>query len=272
MYPLGKTRRNWRWAAGLFTLSLLFAPAKPSMAGESARVSLAAASNLVFALESLLPAFAVDHPAIEVRVTTGASGSLVAQIRHGAPFDLFLSADLAYPQALVDSGHAEPKSRVTYAHGVLCLWPVPPGSTIENVTALFPPHSGQRIALANPDTAPFGRVARAFLEVHSLWDEIAPRAILGENVAQTFHFIRSGNAQIGFVPLSLLTAHPSNRPHLILPSTPPALAHGAVRLSRAKSNPAAQTFLDWLTSPPAQAILQAQGYILPSQVTLDAPR
>ena len=127
-------------------------------------------------------------------------------------------------------------------------------------------------ALPNPDTAPFGHVARSFLEAHARWDEIAPRAILGENVAQTFHFIRSGNADIGFVPLSLLIAHPSHLPHLILPAPTGELAHGAVRLSRAKSNPAAQTFLAWLASPPAQQILQAQGYTLPSQVTLDAPR
>lgn len=272
MFRLDKSPRSFRWHWGLLALCLVTLPLKPVLASDSTRVSLAAASNLVFALESLIPAFSADHPSIDLRVTTGSSGSLVAQIRHGAPFDIFLSADLEYPQALIKSGHAAPDSLFTFAHGVLCIWPVQPETTVEHIVELFAQNAGQRIALANPDTAPFGHIARSFLEKHDLWAEIAPRAILGENVAQTFHFIRSGNAQFGFVPLSLLTAHPSDRPHLVLPSTAEKLAHGAVLLLRTKSKSAAQTVLAWLASPEAQEILLAHGYKHPPQVTLDAPR
>ncbi len=236
----------------------------------SSRLSIAAASNLVFALDALTAAFTQTHPEIQIRVSTAASGTLVAQIRHGAPFDVFLSADLDYPQALIAAGNARAESLVTFAHGVLCLWPVSSATTAADLPTLLTSAPRPRLAIANPDTAPFGRAARTILQDLQLWATLEPRIILGENVAQTFQFVRSGNADLGFVPLSLLQAHPSSSPHLLLPATSRELAHGAVLLNHGATNAAANAFLTWLQSEPAQALLRDHGYLTPTEVTLDA--
>lgn len=257
-----------RWGAiALIIFGTLLIRAR---ADNASTVSIAAASNLVLALDHLVPAFNAAHPGITVRLSTGSSGSLVAQIRHGAPFDVFLSADLDYPRALIESDHAVEESLFIYAQGVLCLWPVPPGIATSSLASLFTTSPLPRIALANPDTAPFGRAAQAFLEKNYLWKDLARRAILGENVAQTYHFVHSGNANLGFVPLSLLGAEATARNYFIVPTAPHELAHGAVLLRRGDANPAASRFLAWLASPAAQSLLAQQGYQISSQVTLDA--
>jgi molybdate transport system substrate-binding protein len=238
---------------------------------QTSTASIAAASNLVFALDALVPAFAASHPQFKLLVSTGASGSIVAQIQHGAPFDVFLSADLDYPRALIASDQAEPETLITFAHGILCLWPVPAGSSYTELTALLTSVSARRIAIANPDTAPFGRAAQNLLIKQGLWTTLKPRLIFGENVAQAYQFVRSGNAQIGFVPLSLLTAKPSDKPHRVLDAATPELAHGAILLRHGSANPAARAFLAWLETQPAQTILIAHGYQSPaeSEASLD---
>jgi len=272
MFPVLSCRlKRWRMRGLVTTVAVASMIAGETHAQAPSVVSLAAASNLVFALESLKPALENEHPEIDLHITTGASGSLVAQIRHGAPFDVFLSADLFYPEALIESGHAQADSLFTFAHGVLCLWPAPSPATPESIASFLTTSPRPRMALANPDTAPFGRAARTYLQAQALWTELEPAAILGENVAQTFHFIRSGNAQTGFVSLSFLIAHPSDFPHHVITSATADLAHGAVLLSRAQTNVAAQTVLAWLASPTAQELLATLGYKFPPTVTLDAP-
>lgn len=243
-----------------FVLGFLVMIADPPTA-RAARVSIAGASNLVFVLEALTAAFSTENPDTQVRTSLASSGSLVAQIRHGAPFDIFLSADLDYPRALIESGDAIAASGFTFAQATLELWPTDRWADDDWVNALQQPEV-RRIAIANPDTAPYGQVAKKLLQDAGIWERIAPKLIIGENLAQTFQFVDSGNADIGFIGGSMLAPQTSSRRpgasrSLLLPVT---LPQGAILLRRGRDNPAATTFLTWLRSHAAQTILTKWGY------------
>ncbi|HSK53703.1 MAG TPA: molybdate ABC transporter substrate-binding protein [Jiangellales bacterium] len=170
-------------------------------------VRIAAASDLRFALEEVAELVASEHPGIELAVTYGSSGQFVQQIGNGAPFDLYLSADLAYPQQLVDEGLAESGDVFSYGVGRLVVWaaeesPVDPG---EGLAVLADP-AVRTVAIANPDHAPYGRAAVEALRAAGVWDVVEPKLVLGENVSQASDFVRSGNADAGVVALSLALA------------------------------------------------------------------
>src|SRR5690606_16467003 len=121
-------------------------------------------------------AYESAHPDTHITVSLGSTGSLVAQIRNGAPFDVLLAADMDYPRALLESGHAEAASLFVFAHGRLCLWPAPAGATAETWPALLAAAGeASHIAIAQPDTAPYGRAARRLLEENSLWTALSSR-------------------------------------------------------------------------------------------------
>ncbi len=221
---------------------------------------VAAASNLHVVTGPLVEAFARDHPAVDLEFSYGSSGNLVAQIRQGAPFDVFLSADLTYPEALIEAGHAKPTSLMIFAYGQLVLWPWP--ETKDWKKTLLSP-SVQRIAIAQPDTAPFGIAAREFLRSHGAWKTVESKIILGENVAQALHFAESGNTDYAFVAASLLIGRPELENGLVLPGMDDALAHGAVTITGRGHERLAQRFLDWLRGETARGILSAHGYRLP---------
>lgn len=178
-------------------------------ADESGEVLIAAASDLRYALDEILDQVVQARPDLRPRVTYGSSGQFLQQIESGAPFDLYLSADLSYPLSLVDSGRVSEEELFTYAVGRLVLW-VPEGSGIpvgRGLDVLSNPEV-KTIAMANPDHAPYGRAAMQALTTAGIAQAVEDKIILGENVAQAAEFVASGNADAGIVALSLVLARP----------------------------------------------------------------
>lgn len=234
--------------------------------GGSDRVSIAAAANLVYALDALTASFRQSEPAVTITVATGASGTLVAQIRDGAPYDVFLSADVDYPRALIASGNAKPASLTVFALGRLVLWTTRADVPLDSFAAAVRSPRVRKLALANLDTAPYGRAARQTLEALDLWTEAKRKLVMGENITQTAQFVETGNADAGFVALSLVLS-PRLRDHghwLLVPeSLHTPIAQGAVLTARGSHNPAAARYLAFLRSEAARKILERFGYGLP---------
>lgn len=248
----------------LAVLLLLTAASVP--AGSPATLTVAAAADLVHCLADLDAAFRVRHPEAVLRTTTGASGNFVAQIRAGAPFDVFLSADLRYPQALADAGLANPATLLRYATGRLALWTLRDDLDLSAGLSVLGDARVRRVAMANPAVAPYGRAAREALTASGLWTTLEPRLVFGENIAQTAQFVRSGNVDVGLVSLSTVRApqlagvgrHVEIPPSLHLP-----LAQGAIVTARGRDNPLAAAYLAFLGSTEARAIFRRHGFLLP---------
>jgi molybdate transport system substrate-binding protein len=228
-------------------------------------ILIAAASDLKFALEDVLVACG---RADGVRVTYGSSGQLCAQIENGAPFDLFLSADMRYPRRLVASGAARPQSLFAYALGRIVVW-VPAASALDigtrGIGALVDP-GVRRIAIANPAHAPYGQAAVAALRSLRVYDQVADRLVLGENVAQAAQFVESGAADAGIIALSLALAPPlraKGRYWEVPADAFPRLEQGGVILKAAGDAAQTQALCDLLRSPRGRAILQRYGFISP---------
>ena len=240
---------------------------QPSAVGNS-QLSVAAAANLVYALDALNAAFKQSAPDVALTATTGASGSLVAQIKNGAPFDVFLSADLDYPQALIKAGQADAKSLTTFATGRLVLWTTKPGIDVSDLAAAVKNPAVQKLAVANPATAPYGRAALQALDHLGLTAVAQPKLVTGENITQTAQFVETGNADAGFVALSLVLS-----PKLKdkgrwteVPATLYApLDQGAVLTTRGVANPAAARYLAFLKGDSARKIFERYGYALPTK-------
>lgn len=253
--------------ARLLALLLALLPALAAgRPGPGGTLTVAAASNLRLAVEELRRGFEQARPGVKVEVTLAASGALVAQIRNGAPFDLLLSADVDHPRRLVqESLTAGPE--VVYAIGRLVVW-TPPGSPLalerDGLRALAGPGVG-RIAMPNPAVAPYGRAAEAALRAAGIWEQVRPRIVLGQNVAQTATFAASGAADAALVPLSLALA-PELREGRAFPvpaASHPPLAQAAVVLRTARDPALARDFLAYVTGPAGAAVLRRSGYGLP---------
>src|SRR5581483_7496426 len=198
-----------------------------------------------------------------VHLSFGASGNLTTQIENGAPFDVFLSADVDYPERLLKENLAEPGSLTQYAVGALVLWV--PGDSILDVEragmqVLLNPVV-KRIAIANPQHAPYGRAAVAALRHYGFYDRIAKRLVLGESVSQAAQFAESGNAQVGMIALAGAVALGQKGRYWIVPRDAyPAIEQGAVITARAKNKDAAREFLEFLRSPDSVAVLKRYGF------------
>ncbi len=229
-------------------------------------VSVAAAANLVYALEALNAQFAASHPQVKLTSARGASGNLVAQIRNGAPYDVFLSADRTFAERLVSDGMAQAASLRVFAIGRLALWTVKAGVDIGSLERVVRDPAVHRIAIANPDSAPYGLAARQALEKQGLWEAVQPKLVRGENISQTAEFVQTGNAEAGFVAMSLLLV-PGVKDRgrwLEIPAdlyTP--LEQEAVLTNRGADNPAAREYIEFLGTAPARSILESFGYRLP---------
>ena len=238
----------------------------PCSAVAADKLSIAAAANLVYALESITAEFKKAEPTTNVSVVTGASGNLVAQIQNGAPFDVFLSADIEYPEKLVSLGFAEAKSFTKFAVGRLVLWSTRPQVDVNSVAELVRDPKIRKIAVANLTTAPYGKAAREALTKLGVWQEAEPKIVIGENITQTAQFIETGNADAGFVAMSLLLSpklKDKGRWQEIDPNLYSPLEQGAVITKRGEKNPASARFLKFLGSPEARAVLERFGYRIP---------
>lgn len=243
------------------------AAAKPSAQGH---VSVGAAANLVHVLNALDAIFRTVEPQITVVTATGASGSLVAQIRNGAPFDVFLSADLDYPKALLSSGHAVAGSLIEFATGQLVLWTTSADLDIESIEVALSSGGLRKLAVANPNTAPYGQAAKDVLDRFHLWEDVQTRLVYGENVTQAAQFVETGNADAGFVSLSIVLApqlKQRGRWTLVPQDWHTPLTQGAVITQHGANNSAAKRYLEFLRSPQAQKILAEFGYLIPGVET-----
>ncbi len=236
-------------------------------ASEGRTIAVAAAPSLKPAVEELAAHFRAEHPGVAVTAVFGASGSLAAQIAHGAPFDVFLSADAELPAALVSKGLADGPA-FTFALGKLVVW-VPKTSTLDlegkGLAALLDP-AVRKIAVANPALAPYGRAAELALERAGLLAALRSRIVTGQNVAQAAQFVESGNAQAGFLPLSLAMVPPLSREGRVWavpPSTYPPIVHAGVIVRGARDAKLARELVAFLLGDLARDVLAAQGYGLP---------
>ncbi len=230
-------------------------------------MSVAAAANLSFALEALDAEFRREHPEVTLTSMTGASGDIVAQVEHGAPYDVFLSADLHFPQVLVAAGKADPKTLTTFAVGQLVLWTTRDGLDLSDVAAVVHNPAVQKLAIANVTTAPFGRAAKQALEKLGLWADAQPKLVIGESISQATQFVSTGNADAGFVALSVVLAPKlKGKGHYVAIPAPlyGPLDQGAVVTAQGAGNPAAGQFVAFLRGPEARGILASFGYRIPA--------
>jgi len=240
-----------------------------SVATSAQEITVAAAADLSSALPEIAAKYK-SQTGREVKLTFGASGNLTTQIRNGAPFDIFFSADEDYPKQLIDAGLAERDTLYRYAVGRLVLW-VPNDSPLDltklGINALLDP-SVKKISIANPEHAPYGRAAAATLRHYGIYDQVSSRLVLGENIAQAAQFVESGNAQAGLVSLShaLAPAMKAKGRYWTVPlDAYPTLNQAVVILSGSKQKDAAQKFLAFVRSPEITSLLENYGFSLPME-------
>jgi len=222
--------------------------------------TIAVAANFTDATRDIVPLFekASGHT---VKVSYGSTGKLYAQIENGAPFDVFLAADIKRPSKAEKIGLAVKGTRFTYAKGKLVLWSATPGRFVDGGGAFLKTGGLRRTAIANPKTAPYGLAAKQVMEHLGLWKTLQPTLVQGDSIAQTFQFVATGNAEVGFVALSQVLAWPGKGTSWEIPEADYApIAQQAVLLKRGRDNPAAQAFLEFLKGPAARAVITRYGY------------
>jgi len=229
-------------------------------------ITIAAASDLNFAFREISAEYekTTGH---HVRLSLGSSGNFFAQIQNGAPFDLYFSADIAYPKKLEEAGLTVPGSLYQYAVGRIVLWTGHEShiDVTKGFEALREP-AVKKIAIANPKHAPYGRAAVAAMEYFKLYDQVKDKLILGENISQAAQFIESGACDIGIIALSLAIAPAmkSKGTYWEVPAEAhPVLEQGAVILKSSKQQESAKQFLEFIKGPQGQEIMKRYGFTLP---------
>jgi molybdate transport system substrate-binding protein len=229
-------------------------------------IQIAAASDLTYCLESLNKAFVAYHPDAELKVSTGSSGNFFTQISQGAPFDVFLSADIQYPQKLIGAGFADKNSLAPYAVGRLVLWTMNDKLDVNQGLVVLKNPAVTRIAIANPEHAPYGKAAQAALEKAGIWNEIQKKVVLGENISQTAQYVETGNADVGLVAWSLLKApamQGKGKSWLLPLDAFPKLEQAAVLITNGANSALAKKYMEFLRSDEAKTIFAQYGFTLP---------
>ncbi|MGA7802222.1 MAG: molybdate ABC transporter substrate-binding protein [Gammaproteobacteria bacterium] len=246
-----------RWLM-LLLLSLAGGPVWAAQA-----VQVAVAANFLSTVRVLAADF-THRTGTPVRISVGSTGKLYAQIENGAPYDVFLAADARRPGLLQDDGLTGPGQPFTYAVGQLVLWSPNP-KWLQGMPGALSNPTFQRLAIANPQTAPYGSAARAVLERLGYWDKLQSVMVRGENIGQAFQFVATGNAQLGFVALSQVLAlkGTSHKYWTVPPDLYEPINQQAVALSNGDNPLGGQAFLRYLRSPAARRIIRSAGYGLP---------
>ena len=232
-------------------------------------INVAAAADLSAALQEVADNYE-KRTGVVVKLSFGASGALTQQIQNGAPFDVFFSADMEYPRQLIADGQAESATLYRYAVGRLVLW-VSKDSPLDiqhkGMDVLLDP-SVKKIAIANPQHAPYGRAAVAALKHYGLYEKVTDQLVLGENVSQAAQFAESGNAQVGFVALAhaIAPAMEGKGKYWMVPAEAyPPLDQGVVLISRSSHRQDAAAFLEYVKTAEVAALLRRYGFSLPEQ-------
>jgi molybdate transport system substrate-binding protein len=231
-------------------------------------MTIAAASDLKFALDEIVKKFSEQFPKHDIKVIYGSSGKIYTQIQHGAPYDLYFSADISYPKLLVQEGLIG--GPVTpHAVGRIVLW-APKGKIKAKDLSLeyLLSSSIKRVAIANPKHAPYGKRAEEALKSKGLWQSLENKLIYGENISQTAQFVQTGNADIGIIALSLAMSQEltQNGHYSLIPDqlhTP--LEQGFVLTKRGGQNAGAQEFAVFMASQEARQIMVKYGFMLPNE-------
>jgi molybdate transport system substrate-binding protein len=257
-----------RVAACLAVIGVLASAPRPAHMQSAAprAIAVAAASDLQTVLPELVSRFERDTGA-RATVSFGSSGNFFAQIQNGAPFDVFLSADIDYPRRLIASGHAEANSLYRYATGRIVLWTrKDTGIDVRRGLEILKEPRVRRIAIANPQHAPYGRAAMAALRHDRVDEAVKGKLVLGENISQTAQLVDSGNADVGIIALSLALGPALRDSGTYVPihvTAHPAIEQAAVVVSASRSKETAREFLAYLTRPAVGELLQRFGFAPP---------
>jgi molybdate transport system substrate-binding protein len=251
-----------RWRLHLLLLVCLAAP--PRLAAQD--LTVAAASDLQGVFPAIAARFQQDTGRM-VRVAFGSSGNFFSQIQNGAPFDVYFSADIEYPRQLDAAGLAEPGTLYRYAVGRIVVWARKDGAVDvrAGLPALASPQV-RRIAIANPDHAPYGRAAVAALRAAGLYDRVQDKLVLGENISQAAQFVDAGSADAGIIALSVALA-PGLRERGIYAEIPaslhPPIEQAAVILKASRNKMVAQQLLAFIRRPDLVRLLETSGFAVP---------
>ena len=230
-------------------------------------ISIAAASDLNFAFKDLVTEYK-KTTGNHVKLSLGSSGNFFSQIQNGAPFDLYFSADIAYPRKLEEAGLTVPGSLLQYAVGRIVMWTrLESGIDVTRGFEVLIEPAVKKIAVANPKHAPYGRAAVAALGKAEFYEAVKDRLVYGENISQAAQFVESAAADIGIIALSLALAPPmktAGRYWEIPSDMHPPIEQGVVMLSGSKNRGAAKAFVSCMQSAEGQAIMTRHGFVVPA--------
>ena len=230
-------------------------------------LTIAAASDLKFAMTEIVSNFKAIHPVDRIEVIYGSSGQMCTQILQGAPYDLFFSADKVYPQQLIAEGAAQAPLH-PYAVGRIVLW----SATVDASRLKLSDLAGiafKRVAIANPKHAPYGQKAEQALRSTGVWSQVEPKLVFGENIAQTAQFVATRNADVGVIALSLALSpeFAAKGKYALIPDSlhgPLDQAFAVTR--RARSNKLAQLFATFMEQSAARRVMLKYGFALPGEL------
>lgn len=274
MLNISCRRVAWFFRSCVFAISACAFLASGGARAQNGELRIAAAADLKFAMDELAEQYKKLAP-VKVAVTYGSSGNFFSQIQNWAPFDLFFSADIDYPKKLEAAGLAEPGTLYEYAVGRIVIW-MPTKGDVDLAklgwkTLLL--DEIQKIAIANPEHAPYGRAAVAALQNAGIYDQVRAKLVYGENISQAAQFVQSGNAHVGIVALSLAISpvmKDGKRWEIPVNAYPP-IEQGAVILKSAQDKAAARAFMVFVKSDIGRKILERYGFALPSTAAANAP-
>ncbi|KMP10481.1 hypothetical protein UZ36_07470 [Candidatus Nitromaritima sp. SCGC AAA799-C22] len=266
---MNKKPVKWKSVFAVLLFLLLFWPV--NLQAAPAGILVAAASSMKFVFEEMAEKFHRQHPGTSVKISFGSSGNFFSQIKHGAPYDIFFSADMNYPTQLAREGHGQAgHPAVTYAVGRIVLW-TPSGTDLdvqkEKSKILLNPKV-HKIAIANPAHAPYGKAAVEWMTRAKIYSQIKSRLVLGENISQAAQFVHSQAAQAGIIALSLALdpkMKAAGNYWEILQDQYSPIEQGFLILKNAARAGAARSFADFVTGPEGSRILKKYGFALPER-------
>ncbi|MFZ3206929.1 MAG: molybdate ABC transporter substrate-binding protein [Pseudomonas sp.] len=249
--------RSW---LALLASALLF-----SLPAHAEKITIAAASDLKFALDDVVVAYRQAHQGDEIEVIYGSSGKFHTQVQQGAPYDLFFSADIAFPRQLAEAGFAG-SPVVPYAFGRIVLWSATLDASALRLEDLAKDARIRHVAIANPKHAPYGMRAVEALQATQQYQAVEPKLVYGENIAHTAQFVETGNAQVGIIALAL-ALNPELAAKggywLIPQELHEPLEQGFIVTKRAENKQLAHDFAAYMSSPAARAVMTRYGFVLP---------
>jgi molybdate transport system substrate-binding protein len=245
--------------------------AGPAPAGDTAPIKVAAAADLAFAFKDVGAAFE-RKTGSKVSFTFGSTGQLAKQISEGAPYDVFAAANVSYVDDVVKAGACDPDTKARYARGRIVIW-TKKSSGVAAAAALTDLTDARfvKIAIANPDHAPYGRAAKQALEAAGVWEAVKPKIVYGENVQQTLQFAQTGNTEAAISALSLATVAEDGAYQLIDESLHKPIDQALVVCHRGTSAEVARDFTAFVNSRDGRAIMTRYGFLLPGETVAQSP-